>query len=387
MGRVATVARNGCPTDRAVLPDRSRRLPDSREYPPGPEALPEHHHGDMNDDAPIRILVADDHPVVRGGLVALLRTIPDLEVVGEVSDGDAAVREVHLLGPDVVLMDVRMPGLDGVEATRRIRSGVPGTRVLILTMYDDDATVFTAMQAGAQGYLLKEAEQAEIVRAIRAVVAGDAIFGPGVAERVLSYFADPPAEIRHVVPLPGTDRAGADDARAPGPWSRHAGDRGRAVPLAQDGQQQPDRRLRQAPGRRPGRGDHPGPRTRGGRIRVNEHLALVVTTLPAVTLGAGVRRCGLPGPGRLGWRRWSPRCCWSRAWLPSGPGSETLGRVVFVGALELPGALSLMLYPRVRRHHAVDFCCLVLVIGAGALGHGVRQREVRSAGPWWSSSR
>ena len=146
----------------------------------------------MADDAPIRILVADDHPVVRGGLVALLRTIPDLAVVGEVSDGDAAVREVHLLRPDVVLMDVRMPGLDGVEATRRIRSGVPGTRVLILTMYDDDATVFTAMQAGAQGYLLKEAEQEEIVRAIRAVVAGDAIFGPGVAERVLSYFADPP---------------------------------------------------------------------------------------------------------------------------------------------------------------------------------------------------
>ena len=146
----------------------------------------------MAHGAPIRILVADDHPVVRGGLVALLRTIPDVAVVGEVSDGEAAVREVHLLRPDVVLMDVRMPGLDGVEATRRIRSAVPETRVLILTMYDDDATVFTAMQAGAQGYLLKEAEQDEIVRAIWAVVAGDAIFGPGVAERVLSYFADPP---------------------------------------------------------------------------------------------------------------------------------------------------------------------------------------------------
>jgi DNA-binding NarL/FixJ family response regulator len=160
-----------------------------------------------DDDAPIRILVADDHPVVRGGLVALLRTIPDLAVVGEVADGNAAVREVHLLNPDVVLMDVRMPGLDGVEATRRIRSGVPGTRVLILTMYDDDATVFTAMQAGAQGYLLKEADQAEIVRAIRAVVAGDAIFGPGVAERVLNYFADPPADNGTAYPFPElTDR-------------------------------------------------------------------------------------------------------------------------------------------------------------------------------------
>jgi DNA-binding NarL/FixJ family response regulator len=156
----------------------------------------------MDDGALIRVLVADDHPVVRGGLVALLRTIPDLAVVGEVADGDAAVRGVQLLRPDVVLMDVRMPGLDGIEATRRIRSAVPETRVLMLTMYDDDATVFTAMQAGAQGYLLKEAEQAEIVRAIRAVVAGDAIFGPGVAERVLSYFAERPAKTGTSYPFP-----------------------------------------------------------------------------------------------------------------------------------------------------------------------------------------
>jgi len=140
----------------------------------------------------IRIVVADDHPVVRGGLVALLGTITGLEVVGEAADGASTVREVQLSQPDVVLMDVRMPGLDGIEATRRIREAVPATRVLILTMYDDDSTVFTAMQAGAQGYLLKEAEQEDIVRAIRGVVAGEAIFGPGVAERVLSYFAGPP---------------------------------------------------------------------------------------------------------------------------------------------------------------------------------------------------
>lgn len=147
-------------------------------------------------DPPIRILVADDHPVVRGGLVALLRTIAGLEVAGEAADGLAAVREAQLVRPDVVLMDVRMPELDGIEATRRIRSAVPDTRVLVLTMHDDDETVFTAMQAGAQGYLLKEAEQDEIVGAIRAVVAGQAIFGPGVAERVLSYFAGsrPPVE-------------------------------------------------------------------------------------------------------------------------------------------------------------------------------------------------
>jgi DNA-binding NarL/FixJ family response regulator len=156
----------------------------------------------MEPEGSIRILVADDHPVVRGGLVALLRTIDGIEVVGEAADGAAAVRETQLTHPDVVLMDVRMPDLDGVEATRRIRSAVPDTRVLMLTMYDDDATVFTAMQAGAQGYLLKEAEQDEIVRAIRAVVAGEAIFGPGVAERVLGFFAGQPADTSPAYPFP-----------------------------------------------------------------------------------------------------------------------------------------------------------------------------------------
>lgn len=143
-------------------------------------------------DEPIRIVVADDHPVVRGGLVALLRTIDGLEVVDEVADGDAAVRSVSELRPDVVLMDVRMPGVDGIEATRRIGAVAADVRVLMLTMYDDDATLFTAMKAGAHGYLLKEAEPDEIVRAVRGVVAGEAIFGPGVASRVLGYFSEPP---------------------------------------------------------------------------------------------------------------------------------------------------------------------------------------------------
>ena len=148
----------------------------------------------------LRIVLADDHPVVRGGLRALIDTLDGLEVVGEAADGEAAVREVQLLRPDCVLMDVRMPGMDGVEATRRIRASVPETAVLMLTMYDDDATVFTAMQAGARGYLLKGAEQDEIVGAIRAVVSGQAIFGPGVAARVLSYFAAPPT--RAAEPFP-----------------------------------------------------------------------------------------------------------------------------------------------------------------------------------------
>jgi DNA-binding NarL/FixJ family response regulator len=140
----------------------------------------------------LRIVLADDHPVVRGGLRALLDTLDGFEVVGEAADGEAAVREAQLTQPDVVLMDVRMPGVDGVEAARRIRDAVPATAVLMLTMYDDDATVFTAMQAGARGYLLKGAEQGEIVAAIQAVAAGQAIFGPGVAARVLGYFSAPP---------------------------------------------------------------------------------------------------------------------------------------------------------------------------------------------------
>jgi DNA-binding NarL/FixJ family response regulator len=141
---------------------------------------------------PIRLVLVDDHPVVLGGLRALLESLPGYEVVGQAVDGEAAVREVQLSKPDVVLMDIRMPGIDGLEATRQIRATTTGVAVLVLTMFDDDDTVFGAMRAGAQGYLLKGADQEEIDRAIRAVVAGEAIFSPGVAQRVLGYFAAPP---------------------------------------------------------------------------------------------------------------------------------------------------------------------------------------------------
>jgi DNA-binding NarL/FixJ family response regulator len=141
--------------------------------------------------APIRVVIVDDHPVVRRGLRSLLETLPGIEVAGEAADGEAAVREVQLTQPDAVLMDVQMPGMDGVQATRQIGVCCPGVAVLVLTMFDDDATVFTAMQAGARGYLLKGADQDEIARALRAVVAGEVIFGPQVAARVLSFFAAP----------------------------------------------------------------------------------------------------------------------------------------------------------------------------------------------------
>lgn len=140
-------------------------------------------------EAPIRVVLADDHPVVVAGLRALLGSLPGFEVVGEAADGDSVLREVQLTRPDVVLIDVRMPGTDGLEATRRIRATAPDTAVLVLTMLDDDETVFAALRAGAQGYLLKGAGQEELGRALRGVVAGEAVFGPGVAERMLQHFA------------------------------------------------------------------------------------------------------------------------------------------------------------------------------------------------------
>ncbi len=145
----------------------------------------------------IAVVIADDHPVVRGGLRALIGSLPGFAVVGEATTGAEAVAAARTLRPDVVIMDVRMPELDGTEATRRIAAEAPAVAVLMLTMVEDDDTVFAAMQAGARGYLLKGADQADIDRALRAVVAGEAIFGPGVASRLLGYFsatrrADPP---------------------------------------------------------------------------------------------------------------------------------------------------------------------------------------------------
>ncbi|MCU1688650.1 MAG: LuxR family transcriptional regulator [Pseudonocardiales bacterium] len=153
----------------------------------------------MTAPATIRVLIADDHPVVRNGLSALIGTLPGCEVVAEAADGEAAVREAHLVHPDVVIMDVQMPVLDGIEATRRISAALPDVAVLMLTMFEDDDTVFAAMRAGARGFLLKGAEQGEIERALRAVVSGEAIFGPGVASRVLRFFAQP---VRAEAPFP-----------------------------------------------------------------------------------------------------------------------------------------------------------------------------------------
>jgi DNA-binding NarL/FixJ family response regulator len=133
----------------------------------------------------IRVLIADDHPVVRRGVAALLSSLDGVEVVGEAANGEDAVREAQLCRPDVVIMDVQMPGLDGIEATRRLARAVPEVFVLMLTMFEDDETVFGAVQAGARGYLLKGAGQAEILAALQSVVAGQLVVGPEVARRLV----------------------------------------------------------------------------------------------------------------------------------------------------------------------------------------------------------
>jgi DNA-binding NarL/FixJ family response regulator len=138
---------------------------------------------------PLRVVIADDHPVFLGGLRALLATDPDVEVVAEASDGAEAVALTARQQPDVVLMDLHMPVRDGVEATREIVRASPDVAVLVLTMFDDDDSVFAAMRAGARGYLLKGTNQADILRAVHAVGTGGAVFGPDVAQRVLDFFA------------------------------------------------------------------------------------------------------------------------------------------------------------------------------------------------------
>lgn len=140
---------------------------------------------------PIRVLIADDHPVVRRGMRALLASLAGVEVVGEAGTGADAVREAQLARPDVVLMDVQMPAMDGIEATRRLAATQPDVAVLVLTMFEDDETVLSAMRAGARGYLLKGAEQDEILAALGSVVAGQVVVGPGVAQRLLAALAAP----------------------------------------------------------------------------------------------------------------------------------------------------------------------------------------------------
>ena len=155
----------------------------------------------------INVLIADDHPLFRQGLRAALADAAGIGVICEVSDGPAAVTSACEHRADVVLMDLHMPGGGGIEAIRQLGTRSPETAVLVLTMFDNDESLFTAMRAGARGYLVKGADRDEIVRAIQAIAAGDVVFGAGVAGRALAFFAAAPAGGRAARPFPElTDR-------------------------------------------------------------------------------------------------------------------------------------------------------------------------------------
>jgi DNA-binding NarL/FixJ family response regulator len=143
---------------------------------------------------PIRLLLVDDHPVVRDGLRGLFADDPDFAVVGEAATGAEAVARVERLGADVVLMDLRMPQMGGVEAIRRLRERAPSVRVLVLTTYDTDSDVLPAIEAGATGYLLKDAPREELVRAVRAAFEGQPVLSPAVAKRLMGQVRRPPPE-------------------------------------------------------------------------------------------------------------------------------------------------------------------------------------------------
>src|SRR5512135_405548 len=148
-----------------------------------------------------RILIADDHVLFRDGLRSLIRSLSDVEVVGEASNGEQAIALAATLQPDVILMDIQMPGMNGIEATRQILHASPHIGIIVVTMFEDNDSVVAAMRAGARGYILKDAHQAEMVRAIRAIANGEALFSAAIARRMINYFAEPkPAYAMKIFP-------------------------------------------------------------------------------------------------------------------------------------------------------------------------------------------
>ena len=140
---------------------------------------------------PIRVLIADDHPLFRDGVRVLLDSLPEVEVTGEAGNGEEAVSQAATLQPDVILMDLQMPGMNGIEATRHILQVNPKAGVIVLTMFEDDDSLLAALRAGARGYVLKGADQTELLHAIQAGARGEALFGPVIAQRLTNFFADP----------------------------------------------------------------------------------------------------------------------------------------------------------------------------------------------------
>lgn len=138
---------------------------------------------------PVRVMVADDHEIIRTGIRTLLASTQEAEIIGETVNGQETVSQALALQPDVILMDVQMPDMNGIEATRRIHNASPQISIIIVTIFEDDDTVFSAMRAGARGYILKGTDQAELLRAIQAAASGEALFSPGIANRMIGYFS------------------------------------------------------------------------------------------------------------------------------------------------------------------------------------------------------
>jgi len=142
----------------------------------------------------IRVLIVDDHALFREGVNAILKSVPDIEIIGEAGNGQDALTLASDLNPDVILMDIQMPDINGVEATQRILKIRPDVGIIIVTMLDDDDSLFSAMRAGARGYVLKGADKAEMLKSIRSVASGEALFGPAIAIRLLNLFHNNPAQ-------------------------------------------------------------------------------------------------------------------------------------------------------------------------------------------------
>lgn len=158
----------------------------------------------------IRVMVVDDHTIFRDGLKAILTTVPDIDVAGEAGNGREAIAQAEALAPDVILMDINMPDVNGIEATQQILAAKPETGIVMLTMLEDNDSLFAAMCAGARGYILKGADKAEVLKTIRAVADGEALFGPAIAGRLTAFFQHSRRAAQHddgLAPFPDlTDR-------------------------------------------------------------------------------------------------------------------------------------------------------------------------------------
>jgi DNA-binding NarL/FixJ family response regulator len=160
----------------------------------------------MSEIEKVRILIVDDHPLFRKGLRMVLSSLPDMLVAGEATTAQEAITQAGSLQPDLILMDLQMPGGSGLTAVRHITNHYPHIRILVVTLFADDESVFTALRAGARGYILKDADETEIIRAIRAVAQGEAIFSPAIATRLIDFFATTPTTASQSIFPDLTDR-------------------------------------------------------------------------------------------------------------------------------------------------------------------------------------